>query len=453
LVEIVGCDPGLVYSPYVWYSGPGLVVLFKQQNPPNMFSNRILELVNSPNFIVIYGTQGDYPHTGTDGKTAQLWETGGGVTDHFGNDNSCKVYVDVDDANHQGYLDIDITNEGTFNVPLCLILYHELSHAYHESIKHDAPTTKQDIERQVRQDTNYFNPTIGLPLESITDYDNPHYGQPTNEVKYTPCKDTRTPWQLCVCNIATAALGSPAARPIAEFRRAKREFERLTLGSVPVLEPMMTSYQLFSPLVAGDMRTDSALREAMLHFAVQPALHLLRIVRSYIADASDDAAVDAQADLSVSQYLAKLPNDAVMRAGVMAVAARDAAAILASGIHTNWADTRTLADDVFAAVVRSVFSTGADGRGPAWILDGIALFLDAAARRDSQLLASAVAEWLAFVPLPPQASLHDVDDLTEELARLRTTLFHHPASYEVFARRVEATWPRAGAPVNALTTP
>jgi hypothetical protein len=121
---------------------------------------------------------------------------------------------------------------------------------------------------------------------------------------------------------------------------------------------MMSSYQLFSPLVAGDMRTDSALREAMLHFGVQSAVHLLRIVRSYIAGRSDDAALNAHA-----------------------------AAILAGGTDSDQAGTPTLPDDVFAAVVRSVISTGADSRGPAWILDGIALFLDAAARRDSDDLA------------------------------------------------------------------
>ena len=189
----------------------------------------------------------------------------------------------------------------------------------------------------------------------------------------------------------------PRCRPIAEFRRAKREFERFTLGSIPVLKPMMSSYQLFSPLVAGDMRTDSALREAMLHFGVQPAVQLLRIVRSYIAGRSDDAALNAQLDLSVSQYLAKLPNDAVMRLGGMTAAVRDAAAILAGGTHSDQAGTPTLPDDVFAAVVRSVISMGADSRGPAWILDGIALFVDAAARRGSRPLASpSVSGWRSY---------------------------------------------------------
>jgi hypothetical protein len=76
----------------------------------------------------------------------------------------------------------------------------------------------------------------------------------------------------------------------------------------------------------------------------------------------------------VSQYLATLPNDAVMRLGGMTAAVWDAAAILAGGTDSDQAGTPTLPDDVFAAVVRSVISTGADSRGPAWILAALHCF-------------------------------------------------------------------------------
>src|SRR6185369_1630213 len=120
---------------------------------------------------------------------------------------------------------------------------------------------------------NVFRDELDLPLLDVQNDTDPGFGNPTEGTLTFPSCAAYPGWD-CGCNIATATLGSRIARQILVFGRAKRELESLTLGGVPLLAPMMDSYDLFSPLVAGDLKAEPRLRAAMLDFGVRPALGL-----------------------------------------------------------------------------------------------------------------------------------------------------------------------------------
>jgi hypothetical protein len=231
LVQIARCDPGLTRSTYDF----NLHVSYQQKQPGVPSSNRLMELVNHPWQIYIAGVGSGYINPSS-GKPIQ--NSGGGTTTSAP-DLQSYIAVDVADAFGKHYYDLD-TNGKKIHSPLPAILYHELAHAYHEFIKKDAPATTANKEQQARADENAFRSQVGLPLEHPTNYTAGGVGTPDyGGVKYIGCPAAvyGGDWQLCSCNIATAALGSPVARQIAAFRRAKRQFEKLTLDSVPLLQP------------------------------------------------------------------------------------------------------------------------------------------------------------------------------------------------------------------------
>jgi len=412
--------------------------------------NRLKKIVEHSKYVVLYGVGSGFVNP-TDG--APIIKTGGGSITYHNADGSASIYVDVDDAYGQHYLAPG--HGGTVYDSLPTIVYHELAHAYYHIIGKNPPAYR-DKEILARRDENEFRGQVGLDLLNVYDDNDPGYGIPTlGTLDFPSCKATTG---FSWCNIATVALGSPVARQIVSFRRAKREFGRLTLGSAPLLEPMLNSYRLFSPLVAAEMQSDPMLRDAMLHYGVQSAVHLVQLVRRYIAIGPDAEALAAAVDREISQYLAELPDGLSMQLDSAADAAAAASDVLSTGDESKLSGMWHLPGDVFASVTSSMQATRADTAGPAWILAGIALFLRQAADRLGDVVAttarprleSAIGDWLASVPLPDDAVLTDSVELDGELASLRETLFPHDSNRELFMRRIRARWPNVSVSLEAL---
>ena len=459
LKEIARCDPGLYTE---WYtSDPISSALRVRYEPKNtMLRSQLLlrYVTDRPQVVVVIGVDSDYIiepeyyNQSTDGPPGgkPIKGSGGGWTRWYPENNSALVLVDVKDGHGKHYR-APGNGGGTVYDSLPTILYHELSHAYHY-VSRDHTGTYHDKEVQARTDENVFRAEFGLELLDVQNDDDPGLGMPSKGGLQSPsCEDKG--WE-CGCNIATAALGSPIARPIAAFRRAKRDMTRLTLGSVPLLQPMLDSYQLFSPLVANDMRSDPSLRGRIGLYGVQPAIHLLDIVNAYIAGDVDDAGA-SQVDRSIRDYLDELPWEAASQLDVTAAAARQASRCL-YGDEACIENEGETCYGIFAPIVDSTRAVRAETSGPAWILAGLALFLDAAAnarsgaaeRRPS--LASALGDWLAGVPLPGEAV--PSDELHHELARLKETVLRNKSQYDTFAKRVQARWPYASLSPAATST-
>ena len=313
LLEIARCDPGLT-----GYGDP-LYVSYVQKNPGVASSNRLLEIVNSVERFVIFGVDDTFEY-----NSRRIIDIGGfTVYGTSSDEDPASIYIDVTDAGGLHYCVLDAGGNKIWS-PLCVTLYHELAHAYHFLIKGDAPSDVVANQQQAIADENTFRAQLGLPIRYplVSIADAAYWGMPTRGGLTVPaCKPPATSASAadlfngnCIgCNIATAALGSPVAREIVAFRRAKRDFEQLTLNSVPLLEPMMNSYQLFSPMIAGEMRADPVLRTAIRHYGVQPAVHLLRIVQTYSSATTDDPGVISEVERSLNDYVFEVMDTTSVR--------------------------------------------------------------------------------------------------------------------------------------------
>ena len=384
LLQIARCDPGLI----TYSVGLSLYVDYAPKQASTKSSKRLLDLTSNTWPIHIAGVGSGYTNT-VNGKP--IIKSGGAITLPYATQTN--IFVDVEDAFGQHYRDIDVDRKTIYS-PLPAILYHELAHAYHEAIAHDAPPDVAGKEVQARKDENEFRDQLKLPLEHPTDYWSNDVGMPSHGgVKFVTCQASggySNPWAN-KCIIATAALGSPGARQIVAFRRAQRDFEELTFGSAPILAPMLNAYELFGPRVAGAMYADPKFRDAVLHFGVQPATHLLRIVESYLSTAPG-ARLDGEIGRVVAEYAGTVP------AVALADAAADAS-VASRSLAGRAAEQEGVAGSVFSPIAAAALRSGADTAGPAWVLDGLAQFLHEAASRTGQL---AIGEWLARCPFRPE---------------------------------------------------
>jgi hypothetical protein len=447
LTELANCDPGLYMQTIT--SDPisaSELVVYRQEKPATFWSSRLLEIASHPRAIWIY--PGDaYLIEPQEHKFVS--ESGGAVTRSF-SDGSAAVYIDIDDFRGTHYR-VPAAGGGTVWNPLNVMLAHELAHAYHNNVKGDAPASHHAQEVQARIDENVFRSQIGMkPLRDINIDLDPGQGQAPSVggLTYDSCLGKYDGWNCRPCNIATATLGSPVARQIAEFRRAKRELEQFTLASVPLLKPMLDSYALFSPAIADDVRSDADLRQAMLHFGVQPAVHLLQVVRTHINTRGELASVAAQLGVSIGRYLSELPNDARQHVPTAASAASRAARSLTCGLpDTPGIEAQDITSEIFARVVSAVRECGADAAGPAWVLDGLALFLCYAAETGRDNAEPwGVGNWLARIPLPPRLSAYNSAAIGRELDLLRNSLFPDRRDAELFESRLRGHLAATAAP-------
>jgi|tagenome__1003787_1003787.scaffolds.fasta_scaffold20989986_14 hypothetical protein len=446
LVGIARCDPAFYVKRYDFVLG-----VYYIGGAPNggRWSTLIKALIDTPRQITITALEASQIPSAP-GHNATIRATGGGFTWRVENTSESIVYVDVTDADGKHYLMPDTTMTKTVYMPLPLILLHELSHVYHDDVLRDSPTEILAREKQVRNDDNAFRAELTLPsIHPAGDVPVQH-GTPTlGDLTFPACgsKKPRNPWRDCKkCAIATAALGSPVTRQIAAFRSAKRHFQEITLGSAPILAPMMNSYRLFSPRVADAVSTDPALRDSMRHYGVQAAVHLVKLVQALPTAASEPDEVVGRIERSLGAYATDLAAAMpIMGLGEAAEAALSASRQLARRSELPPISTRPPSCNPFASIVNSIQSSGADPEGPAWILEGLGMYMrhavdwhhDApgAARR----LMFAAGSWLATVPLPRDAVLSE--HLRRELNLIRAELLFDVIARKLLMRRLIDHWP------------
>lgn len=430
LLQIARCDPGLGSYPLNELS---IEVTFERKQPGGFCAERLHDIVHSNWEIYISGVDAAWAALGE----RPLSEAGGGTTANYPFQSN--IYVDVGDSFGRHYLVSDKNGKKVYD-PLPVILFHELSHAYHFGIAKDWPSDEAAQEIQARVDENAFRAQLGLPQVHPTKYeeDPPYSGTPAYGGLSMPTCQVKSAWSLCKCHIAGAALGSPVAREIVEFRRAKRRFADLELGRTALLEPMWNAYQLFAPEVADDLLADEVLRADMLRYGVLPAVCLLRLVTAHTAAGGDRPTASPLRDyLRAARY--PVPGD--LRGA--ADAALGAARMLESGDSMRWWASGP--GDVFALIAAAVGNSGADRAGSIWILDGLAMVLRAAAEGVDNV---DIGLWLAEVPIPVLAEVTR-ETLIAQLNTLAARLFRDQADRAAFARRLRDREPEPAHPVRS----
>jgi len=444
LLEIVRCDPGLAtfeYSPFTYQ------VTYTQKKAAVASSTRLLAIVQASMPVLLVGVGSTFVLSNGLPITARA-----AVTEFMVPTYLITIWYDVTDAGGRYYVVHDPAGTDIY-APRQVNLYHELAHAYH-IIQKDLPDKEFDAEVQGVADENAFRAQLGLLARHPTD----HYGAPGEPshggVGFPTCKPKDTGWSpgwKCSAAVATAALGSAEAEEIVALRRARQKYRAMSLWTALIAEPTLQLYGKFSVGIVRDMLRDPLLRQAMLHYAVQPTVHLLRIAEAYLAAESDSAALAADLDRALGDYVAGLA-----RAGGSAPALRDAADGAAQASRLLVAGTAAppagrLPGALFPYLAGAVGKGGGPTTAFAWAFDGLALLLRQAADRfdgggciDGAFL-RALGAWVGRFPVPPQAQL-TLADAPGELAVLGARVFTRPDVRMRFARHLLARWPAATAP-------
>jgi hypothetical protein len=447
LLKISGCDPGLS-APV--FTATKQMVVFNPKGPSSFSSGRLLEIVMSVKPVFIYGVDDSYITP----WGVPIGEFGAATAvDLTASSDSSSIFIDVTEAGGQGYRSLNVNGKFIY-APLAVILFHELAHAYHGMIVDDTPGDELDDQLLAIHDENQFRSHLGLPTRNpnITSHGiigSAEVGPTTLKM----CNEAALFPDLCKCNIATAALGSPVARQIVEFRRAKRELEKLTLGGAPILAPMWNAYQMFSPAVAGRILTDPELRVTMLRYGLQPAVYLLRAMRTYL-DAEPHAAEGADVvDQNLDGYLAEVSGVSHHDLLDAADAAEQASLALRRHDTVDAPPPNRTPGDLFTEVAFNIQTRNADSRGPAWVLEGLAAFLLAAAARLDRAEQCdptvAFSHWLTQVPLPAPSADISTPELTDELVEIGRRVLRREELRRDFARRLLAEFPQSRAALRA----
>lgn len=447
LLEIVRCDPGFgtfEYTPFVYQ------VTYTQKQAAVASSTRILALAQATIPVLINGVGGG---TFILPNGMPISAFGGAVTQFDTPTTLVTIWYDVTDAIGT-YTTVHDTNQKDIHAPQQVNLYHELAHAYH-ILRGDLPTRVEDAEIQATADENTFRAQLALPARHPTD----GYAAPGTPVDggggFPFCKPVETGWSPgWKCAVATAALGSPDAQEVVELRRARDEYRNLSLWTAMIAGPALQLYGKFSADVVRDMQNDPMLREAMLLYAVQPAVHLLHIAETYLAAETDTPGLVASLDGSFADYVSELA-----RAGGSALALRDAgegasmaSRLLAADDSASFTPAgHQLPRDLFPYLAGALSRNGGRTTAFAWAFEGLALFLRHAAARfadgariEAEFL-RALSGWVARLPLPPHAQL-TISDARHELAVLGKRVFTRADVRERFAQHLLARWPASSAP-------
>ncbi|MDF3554507.1 CFI-box-CTERM domain-containing protein [Bacillus cereus] len=225
---------------------------------------------NFPTKIVITGVDSSF--TFSDGSSITSM---GGVT--FKKPNGViHIIYDVNECNGSGYHVYDIA--GTeIPMPKHVILFHELSHAFHEagSGNHLQLPTQQK-EQIAIDDENGFRYQIKLPLR---DHNN-HAGGCGYKGTWN--------WNLeSLCYVVSAAYGSREAPEVRSLRQIRDFFLRNSKIGSEIFTLIQKEYYQFSPRIATDMKSNPELRMLILVLAVEPMIKFFTLLKQYALGQQD----------------------------------------------------------------------------------------------------------------------------------------------------------------------
>jgi hypothetical protein len=201
------------------------------------------------------------------------------------------------------------------------------------------------------------------------------------------------------------------------------------------------------------MHAEPSLRQAMLLYAVEPAVRLLQIAEAYLVSGADTPALHAQVESSFGEYVAQLAaagGSADALAGSSHAAAAAGRRIRTGEKSVGLDDATELPGRLFTYLAAVIGAQDTGQSTYAWGFDGFALFLQhastrfATGRTDPADVLSAVGGWLSRMPLPQHAL--SMDAAPEELRVLKERVFTRPYTRELFAQHLLGHWDDQSAP-------
>jgi hypothetical protein len=430
LLDIARGDGGLGLTDVV---GDATVFKITYNEAPGQgpTADRLNTLVNTDfgtPIVITALNGGNDPHTGQD-------ETGNGHTyvDSTGSSPVIRVAYDVSQACGAGIFTFDV-NGNKITTPNPVILYHELSHAFHDAINQNpfpqnaCPGNTTD-EPAAEIDENVLRTALGLCQRDVCNHDGGKgAGSDCGGSAGNP--DSGPPAGGCPagnkgCFIVSAATGSPESEEINQLRRLRDRVSVVSGLGAQLIDLVYGEYFQFSPAVAEQLAGDVMARQAVLAVVVRPLLAWYALAGALgpgFENRSTEEAARAVVDACPTLF------------GRSAVA--NALAALRSDGELSPGAARALGQ--FAPGIREV----AGMRFVAWaILDPLARLWSAAAR-DSDMVHE-VAQWLAAAPLEATVPPTDPVALDREIAALARLLAFRPEVKLDLGPRLAAAWPAA----------
>ena len=270
-------------------------------------ADRLNELVNTDfgtPIIVTALNGGNDPYSGID-------VTGNGITyvDSTSGSNIIRVVYDVSQACGAGLALFDV-NGNEIATPNPVILYHELSHAFHDAIGQNpfpqtaCPGNTTD-EPAAEIDENVLRAQLGLCLRDVCNHDGTT-GMGDTCGGSLGNADGGPPAGGCAagndggCFIVSAATGSAQSHEVTRLRLLRDRIAGMSGLSSRLIDLIYDEYFQFAPAIAERVETDRTARSAVLAVVVKPLFAWYSLAgilalegRSTAADAAARAAASA----------------------------------------------------------------------------------------------------------------------------------------------------------------
>jgi hypothetical protein len=395
-------------------------------------ADRLNQLVNtdfgSP-IVITALNGGNDPHTGRD-------ETGNGETyvDSTSGSDIIRVAYDVSQACGAGIVVFD-TGGNQISAPNPVILYHELSHAFHVAINQipfpqtACPGNTTD-EPAAEIDENVLRTQLGLCQRDVC-----NHGGGTGSGNTCGGSDGGSdggpPAGGCAagndgCFIVSATTGSAASAEVTSLRQLRDRVALLSGLSAQLIKVIYDEYAQFSPEIAAALQHDGITRQAVLEIVVRPLFAWYTLAGTLALQPTDERAV-RQATQDVLNACPPAFD------GTAIVALLET---LRGGVSLPPEVSHFLRE--FAPQVQKA----ARLRFASWaILDPLVQVWDSTTRRLN--VVDEVAQWLATAPLEVLTLPSDPERLDRELNCLARFFDFRPTARLQLGQRLAVAWPQA----------
>ena len=242
---------------------------------------RIKSLVDHPTGnIVVSGVPSSFPLADGNPITRKGGETSEDTTNV--GEPVIRVIYDIGMCNGNGYW-ADGKSGQRINMPRAIILYHELSHAWHIA-NGTVAATEEDEEQVSEDDENIARQDKDEPLRLTTSHGggcgNPKPGGYGN------------PWENA-CFVVAAVAGAESGAVVDSLRLVRDAAIRSIPMGHRLFEDLYREYYSYSPRIAKCLWADPHLRQAYSNAVVGPLLRVYATLAECLAHWPDLGAVDA----------------------------------------------------------------------------------------------------------------------------------------------------------------
>jgi hypothetical protein len=329
-----------------------------------------------------------------------------------------RIVYDVSQCNGAGIALFD-TDGNPISTPNPVILYHELSHAFHgamNQIPFDTTLCSNDTtsdEPAATVDENVMRGVLGYCLRDVCNHDGTcGSGDNCSGPPVTPG-----------CFIVSVTTGSSKSAEVNRLRQLRDGIKAISGLGAQLIDVIYDEYYQFSPGIAAELEQDAFARQAVLWVVVRPLLAWYTLAGTLALEQADEEAINQ----AVQDVLSACPR----HLGGSVVALLEA---IRSG-ESLPADAPQLLLD-FAPRIQEA----ARFRCASWaILDPLTRAWRSA---DSGLdVVEEVSQWLTTAPLEVLAPPSDPQMLDMELGVLASFFNFKPMARQQLGERLAAAWP------------